>query len=132
MIRGEDKMTITVKLSDVLDAVAGMRWLADQPLPAKFAYSVMKLQRKLEAEITDFLNLRKSKMHAYGMSEGGAESGDESRSKEFQKEIADLIESEVSIDMAKLPWAVLEGLDGITPAYLHSVSPFFSLPEDLE
>jgi len=119
-------MGITVKMNDVLEAVAGMRWLAEQAIPAKAAYTVMKLQRKLDAEIQDFLDMRKAKLHQHGISESG---GEEAQVKAFERDMADLLEYDITIEVEKLPWSVLEGLSGITTAHLNSIAPFFDLPE---
>jgi len=120
-------MSFTVTLGEVLDSNDGMRWLSEQKLPAKDAYSVLKLQRKLDGEIKDFIDLRNLKIKEFS----GSGVDEDGRNAAFEKYILELLSSPVTINVNKVAWEAIGQL-GISSATLNGISPFVEFPEDME
>jgi len=124
-------MTLKVKLREVIDAIPAMGQFAQKELPAKAAYRVSKLVRKMMNENRDFQKARGDVVKKHGAAVPGKP--DEYRIEPEKQAVARaeldaLLDMEVELEgCVKVAWADIENLS-LPPAVLTDLEAFIEAP----
>jgi hypothetical protein len=125
------KTLIEVKLNDVINGVESMKYLMDVFLPAKTAYKVAKLAQGMENELKLFSDAREKLVRKYAnKDENGEPIVDENNQitvtpdniESYQKELNELLETEVKFDVNKI--GIDELTNDISPNRIINLMPF--------
>lgn len=130
-----------VQLSKVIDAMPAISQFAQKELPAKAAYRVSKLVRKITDESRELQEQRNKAIvkHGHKVKRPGPD-GKEQEVTEvrpesveaFNTEMRALLESEIELEgVAKIKFSDLEGLH-LSPAVLADLEPFLEAPVEVE
>ena len=123
---------ITVKISDLLNSTEALQKLANKELKAKLAWTISRLLKAAEAEIQNFNDTRMNLIRKYGeKDENGELITDEGGNckiiaetvEDFNKELNELINTEIEINANKINIGLLENID-FTPAEMAILEPF--------
>ena len=116
---GRRYMIVKVTLKDIVNNIQFITELSRQMMPARAAYKVGKLLRKLTDEFNDYNSQRQKVVEKYALrdeqgnmviSDGNIQFNSESYSL-FEKEFQDLIDTEVEIDTLPIKLYEIENMD---------------------
>lgn len=123
---------ITVTAQQVIDAIPALNQFAQKELPAKAAYRVSKMVKKLNSESRDIQEQRNKLIVKHG--EVFLENGQESTRvkpesmEAFLAEVKDLLSVEVNLEgLAKIAFQDIESLK-LSPAVLSDLDAFIDAP----
>lgn len=120
-------MGVKVKLSDVVAAGESIQRFMGLKLPFKLAYRVQKIARKVLAEIEDFDNTRIEVVKKY-INEGESFVPPE-KQEEFRKELNEVLEEEIDLNIELIPFSLVENLDvDVEPVDLMRLAFLFEEP----
>lgn len=127
-----------LKVQQVVDAMPAMAVFAQKELPAKAAYRVAKLVRKMTEEHRDYEKARSDAISKYGEKvqvkiQGVDQEGFKVKpehNEAFGAEMQALLDAEVELEgCAVIAWADIEKLE-LAPAVLADLEPFIEAPKD--
>ena len=127
-----------VKMHEIIDAMPALSVFAQKELPAKAAYRISKLVKKLHSEQREFSDARNKAIQKYGHKVKKSIRGVEQEVTEvspenaeaFTAEVNALLASDVELDgVAKVSFADIEKLD-IAPAVLSDLSFIIEEPTE--
>lgn len=110
-----------VKLNDIINAQMSIQKLLNTDMPGKLAYSIARNVRKLEIETKSFDDARQKLFEKYG--EEVEETNEKTKKvnkfkrikqenvEQFQKEVGEILEKEVDVDIWKVKVADLEKIN---------------------
>lgn len=119
-----------LKLQQIVDAMPAISVFAQKELPAKAAYRVAKLVRKMTNEHRDYNQSREKLVKRLGeeVPEGKGWRVKQENLEAFGKELEGLLEAEVELEgCAKIAWADVDGLS-LSPAVLADLEAFIEAP----
>ena len=123
---------ITVKMADVVNSMEVLQKLAQQNFKAKLALSIARLLKQIEVEIQTFNTTRMDLIKKYGTKDENGEliTDEEGNCKidpesveTFNKELSDLLTTEIEINANKIDVELLDGCD-FTPSEITALEPF--------
>lgn len=123
---------ITVKIADLVNSVDTLQKLSQKSFKAKLAWSISRLLKAAETEIQSFNETRMDLIRRRGeKDENGELITDENGNckinpaeiNEFSKELSDLLETTVEINVNRIRMDLLEDLD-FTPMDMAVLEPF--------
>lgn len=122
-----------VKVREIVDAMAAMAAFAQKELPAKAAYRVAKLVRKMNAEFQHVTEAKNGVIRKYGKpvdGKAGQYQLDRDHSAEANKELEALLDAEVDLEgCMPVAWADVAGLQ-LAPAVLADLEVFIEAPPE--
>lgn len=89
-----------LKNIDIINRINGLGAVADLPLPVRLTYAIRKNARKLEAEYNDYFESYTALKEKYK---------DDKESPECTKELDELLNIEVDIDIHMVPETIFDG-----------------------
>jgi hypothetical protein len=122
---------VKVKLQQIVDAMPALATFAQKELPAKAAYRVSKLCRKMNSAHRDFMQAREGVLKKHGKPVEGKP--DQLRleaedSKAANEELRLLLEEDVELEgCVPVAWADIDKLQ-LAPAVLADLEPFIEAP----
>lgn len=123
---------ITVKMADVVNSMEVLQKLAQQNFKAKLALSIARLLKQIEVEIQTFNTTRMDLIKKYGTKDENGEliTDEEGNCKidpesveTFNKELSDLLTTEIEINANKIDVELLDGCN-FTPSEITALEPF--------
>jgi hypothetical protein len=130
---------VTIELGSLERALSALAGIASQSMSAKHAFCVAKAIRVMDAEARDMHEARRSLFNKYGkvdeqgnpvLKQDGNVDIDDSKYKDFEKEILSLYETEVEIDIPVLKFEWFESLQ-FSPSEVLALMPLFADAEDI-
>lgn len=128
---------IAVKISDLVNSTETLQKLSQKDFKAKLAWSIARLLKAAEVEIQNFNETRMSLIRKYGeKDENGELITDENGNckivpeiiSEFNKELNEVVDTEVEINANKINMDLLENID-FTPSEMAILEPFIEFEE---
>lgn len=128
---------ITLTLEQLINSTEGLKGLGQKQLKARCAYTVGKLMKQAENEITSFNEARADLIKKYGEKDVNgelvtAENGNVKIPNEvladFNKEFKELLDTEIEINSNKIQMADLENVN-FTPAEMAQLDEFIEFEE---
>lgn len=128
---------IQVKIADLLNSTETLQKLAQKDFKAKLAWSISRLLKAAEAEIQNFNDTRMNLIKKYGEKDTDGELiTDENGNckilpesvEDFNKELNELINTEIEINANKIDIELLENID-FTPSEMAILDPFIEMNE---
>ena len=128
---------IQVKISDLLNSTETLQKLAQKDFKAKLAWSIARLLKAAEAEIQSFNDTRLNLIKKYGEKDENGELITDEKGNcriesenlaEFNKELNELVSTEVEINANKISIDLLENVD-FTPSDMAILEPFVEMDE---
>ncbi len=116
-----------INLAVIINSVEILKKLANQPVPAKAAFRIGKVIRAVNQEVEAFEETRHKLFRAYGEEKDGQIKVKTEHQEEFFKELNDLLESHVEMEIPELFVDDLEKID-ISAAEINAIS--FILTEE--
>ena len=129
---------ITVKIADLVNSVDTLQKLSQKSFKAKLAWSISRLLKAAETEIQSFNETRMDLIRRRGeKDENGELITDENGNckinpaeiNEFSKELNDLLETTVEINVNRIRMDLLEDLD-FTPMDMAVLEPFVEFDDE--
>ena len=128
---------ITITLEQLINSTDGLKGLSQKPLKARSAYAVSKILKAADAEMTSFNETRMELIKKYGeKGEDGELKSDENGNvhilpeslETFNKELQDLLKTEVEISASKIR---IEDIDDVefTAAEMAQLDDFIEFDE---
>lgn len=102
-----------MKNAEIIQLLNGLDRLSDVELPVKIAYGIKKNVKKLMAEYQDYDDQRRALIKKHNNDE---------KSKDYGKELRELLDIETDIEFYKVPESAFESGDfNITPQQLGTI-----------
>lgn len=128
---------ITITLEQLINSTDGLKGLSQKPLKARSAYAVSKILKAADAEMSSFNETRMDLIKKYGeKGEDGELKSDENGNvrilpeslETFNKELQDLLKTEVEISASKIR---IEDIDDVefTAAEMAQLDDFIEFDE---
>ena len=123
---------IELKLRDVVGSYAALGNLMGAKLPIKAAYHLKRLAQKIEPDIKNYNAIRDGLRKDLGTPEknkDGAETGafkfDSDAGAQFEKQLTELLDTDIKVDLDALPIAALGESAEVAAADLLACDKFF-------
>lgn len=129
---------ITVTMNDLINSTETLQKLAQKDFKAKLAWSVARLLKGAEAEISGFNDARMNLIKKYGEKDEAGEliTDDKGNCKikpdnigAFTSELDEILKSTVEINANKIDFCLLENED-FTPADMANLEPFVDFDDE--
>ena len=123
---------IKLSMNDLLNCTETLQALSQKELKARLALSIARILKEAEREIQNFNEIRMNLINKYGEKgeDGQLVTDDKNNCKilpdgrsAFQKELNDLVTTEVEINANKLKLSDIESMD-FTPSQMVALEPF--------
>lgn len=128
---------ITVTIAELINSIETLRKLASKDFKAKLAWTIARLLKAVEAETQSFNETRMTLIKKYGeKDENGELITDEKgncnisieSTNAFNKELNELLSTQVDINANKINIKLLENVD-FTPSEMVMLEPFIEFEE---
>ena len=128
---------ITITLEQLINSTDGLKGLSQKPLKARSAYAVSKILNAADAEMSSFNETRMDLIRKYGeKGEDGELKSDENGNvrimpeslETFNKELQDLLKTEVEISASKIRIEDIDDVD-FTAAEMAQLDDFIEFDE---
>ena len=129
---------ITVSMNDLINSTETLQKLAQKDFKAKLAWSVARLLKGAETEISGFNDARMNLIKKYGEKDEAGEliTDDKGNCKiepdnigAFTSELDEILKSTVEINANKIDFCLLENED-FTPADMANLEPFVDFNDE--
>lgn len=107
-----------VKIIDLLNAGETLRNVMGMEFTPAVSIKIVKIVKKIDEELENFEQVKEKISAKYKLT--GAKELTDKQKAQFQKELTELLEAEVNIDVEPLPIAFLDG-HKITPSSLMNI-----------
>ena len=96
-------------LSELIQASKVINKIFNKPMEFKLSYRLTKLNKKLKTELSDFEVAKNELIKKYGIKDGkGTISVPPEKIEEFSKELEPVLAEEIDIDVALIPYDLME------------------------
>ena len=129
---------IKVSLKDVLEGQEALQKLSNESLPARVAFRIGRLLKKLEEVLASYNDVRGKLLEKYArkkedgqfdLNEKNEYQFDEGQMNVFVEEMNKLIGEEVDVEADAIDFSTIENLN-FTPAQITMLEPFLKIEEE--